>query len=128
MITIEHSTDRDLIIMRAAGTLTTHDYDTAIPELEHALELSERPLRVMIKLEDFQGWEIGALWRELAFDLKYRNDFGRIAVIGETQLEEWGTTLSAPFTKAEMRFFPTNRTDKAEAWLRQAPSPPVKTT
>lgn len=43
MITIEHSTDRDLIVMRASGTLTTKDYDNAIPELEHAMELCEGP-------------------------------------------------------------------------------------
>lgn len=124
MITIEHSTDRDLIVMRASGTLTTKDYDNAIPELEHALELCEGALRVMIKLEDFRGWEIGALWKELEFDLKYRGDFGRIAVIGETELEEWGTTLTAPFAKAEMRFFPTSQEDKAEAWLKQAVGKP----
>ena len=117
MIQIEHSRDQDVIVMRASGTLTTQDYDDAIPELEHALELSDGPLRVMIRLEDFRGWEIGALWRELEFDLKYRGDFGRIAVIGETELENWGTSLSAPFAEAEMRFFPSSRAAEAEAWL-----------
>jgi len=123
MITIEHDRESDLIVMRASDTLTPHDYENAVPELEHALELSQGALRVMIRLEDFRGWEIGALWRELEFDLKHRGDFGRIAVIGESRLEEWGTTLSAPFAKAEMRFFPTEREDEAEAWLASAPKP-----
>ena len=123
MITIEHDSDRRRIVVRASGTLTARDYEYAVPELEHAMELSEGPLRVLIRLEDFRGWEIGALWRELEFDLKHRGDFGRIAVIGESRLEEWGTTLSAPFAKAEMRFFPTEREDEAEAWLASAPKP-----
>lgn len=120
MIQIEHNTDRNLIVVRASGTLTTQDYENAIPELEHALELSEGPLRVMIRLEDFRGWKIGALWRELEFDLKHREDFGRIAVIGETELENWGTSLSAPFANAQMQFFPASRELEAAAWLAES--------
>ena len=124
MIIIEHRRGVDLIVVRASGTLTTRDYEAAIPELKHAMELSEGPLRVLIRLEDFHGWEIGALWRELKFDLKYRDDFGRIAVVGENSLEKWGTALSAPFAKAEMRFFPLSREEEAEAWLKEPMASP----
>jgi hypothetical protein len=124
MITIEHLSDRDMIIIRAAGTLTTKDYEAAVPELQHAIELSDGPLRVLLRLEDFAGWEIGALWREIEFDLKYRNDFGRIAVLGNSTLEEWGTTLSAPFTKADMQFFSTDQESEAYEWLRSAAQDP----
>lgn len=120
MITIEHDRNRDMIVVRASGTLTAEDYKSAVPEIEHAMELAQGPLRVKLRLEDFRGWEIGALWRELEFDLKYRDDFGRIAVIGETALEHWGTTLSAPFTKAEMRFFPMDQEPEADRWLKNA--------
>ena len=117
MIRIEHSRDSDLIVLRASGTLTTQDYEDSVPKLEHALEMSEGPIRVLLRLEDFRGWEIGALWRELELDLKYRGDFGRIAVLGDSDLEKWGTTLAAPFARAEMRFFPIDRDVDAEAWL-----------
>lgn len=117
MIEIEHSPDGDMIVVRASGTLTTKDYESAIPELEHAMELSNGPLRILMRLEDFRGWEIGALWRELEFDLKYRGDFGRIAVLGDSALEKWGTTLSAPFAKAEMRYFAIDRENEALEWL-----------
>lgn len=120
MITIEHSRDRGMIVVRAAGTLTTRDYDAAVPELEHAMEVSDGPLHVLLRLEDFRGWEVGALWRELQLDLKYRGDFGRIAVLGDTTLEKWGTTLSAPLIKAEMRFFPLDRETEAREWLAAA--------
>lgn len=122
MIVIEHEGDRESIVVRASGTLTAKDYEHAIPELEHALELSEGPLRVMIRLEDFRGWEIGALWQELALDFDDKGDFGRVAVVGETELESWGTALAAPFTRAEMRFFPSNRMAEAEAWLDERPA------
>jgi len=124
MIVIEHSRETDLIVIRASGTLTARDYGAAIPEIENALALASGPLRVLLRLEDFHGWEIGALWRELEFDFGHRGDFGRVAVVGETRLEEWATALSAPFAKAEMRFFPTERESEAEAWLASEPGAP----
>ena len=71
-------------LLRGMVTLTTKEYEYAIPELEPAMKISKGLLRVMIRLEDFHGWEISALWRELEFDVRYRGDFERIAVIGET--------------------------------------------
>lgn len=124
MITIEHSRDTDMIVLRASGTLTTKDYDAAVPELEHALELAQAPLRVLIRLEDFQGWDIAALWRELVVDFRHRGDFGRVAVIGETDLEKWGTLLSAPFAKSELKFFPVEREADALTWLDAGPDDP----
>ena len=117
MIVIEHGPDAKRIVVRASGTLTERDYAAAIPEIENALALAGGPLRVLLRLEDFHGWEVGALWRELEFDFGHRGDFGRVAVVGETRLEEWGTALAAPFAKAEMRYFPTDREADAEAWL-----------
>lgn len=124
MITIEHSRDHEMIVVRASGKLTTRDYQAAIPELEHAMEMSNGPLRVLLRLEDFHGWEIGAMWCELELDLKDRGDFGRIAVLGDSTLEKWGTTLSAPLIKAEMRFFPFDREAEAREWLVAAQDHP----
>ncbi|WP_372923131.1 STAS/SEC14 domain-containing protein [Roseovarius sp.] len=117
MIEIEHTEGEDVIVVRISGTLTVKDYDYAVPEIEHAVKLAQGPLHVMIRLEDFQGWEIGALWKDLRFDVEHRGDFGRIAVLGETQLEEWATRLSAPFASSEMKFFPLERNEEASAWL-----------
>lgn len=123
MITIEHAPERDEITIRASGTLTIKDYRTAIPEIEHAMELAEGPLDVMLRLEDFQGWalgqgwEIGALWNELTFHFRHRGAFRRIAVVGESRVEDWGTSLWAPFAEAEVRFFMTGQDDEAETWL-----------
>ena len=106
MITIEHDRDRDRIVVRASGVLSARDYDHAIPEIEHAMELSRGPLRVMLRLEDFRGWEMGALWRELRFDLGHRGDFGRIAVIGETDLEDWGNDVGGPLREGRNAILP----------------------
>lgn len=123
MIVVEFDRPNGFIIVRASGVLTANDYKSAVPEIEHAIELSGRPLRVFLRLEDFRGWEVKALWEELKFDLRHRRDTGRVAVIGDTKLEEWGTGAAATFAKAEMRFFSYDQEAEARRWLRGAKSP-----
>lgn len=124
MISIEHSRDAKLIVVRASGRLTAQDYKTAIPELDHAMELAEGPLRVMLRLEDFRGWEVGSLWRALEADLRYRGAIGRLAIVGADKLGKWGATLLGSGTKAEMRFFPLTKIAEAEEWLREGLAEP----
>src|SRR3546814_5865857 len=96
------------LVCRGAGGRTEADYEAAVPELENALVLRDEPLRLMIVLEDFRGWDIAALWEDLKFDARHSGDFGRIAVLGESKLEEWGAALSKPFLGSEIRYFDIN--------------------
>ena len=121
MIQIEHDRSEYLVI-RAGGTLSKQDYEAAVPEIENALrQRAGRPLRVLILLEGFRGWEIDALWQELKFDMRHNDDFGRIAVVGDSRVQEWGTKLSKPFFDAELRYFDEAEREAAEAWLSVAP-------
>lgn len=118
MIQVEHKDE--ITVCRVAGTLTRDDYDAAMPEIEHEIEMADRPLRLLIHLDDLRGWEIGALWEDLKFDARHYNDFGRIAVLGDSDVERWGTVLSKPFTGAEVKYFDRDDRADAEAWLRAA--------
>ena len=120
MIVIEHSRSGDIITLRASGTLTKSDYEAALPEIENAMVLSQSPLKMLIRLEGFQGWEVGALWEDLTFDVKHRGDFGAIAVVGDTKIEEWGAWLSSFFAKSEVRYFDFKSDDEALDWLSKA--------
>jgi hypothetical protein len=106
MIEIEHSQSGDIITLRASGTLSKADYDAALPEIENALTLAKGPLQMLIRL-----------WKDLTFDLKHRGEFGSIAVVGDTKLEEWGAWLSSFFAKSEVRYFSFEDEDDARGWL-----------
>ena len=118
MITIEHDRD-NYLVCRVSGRLTEADYEAAVPELENELLLRGEPLRLMIVLEDFRGWDIAALWEDLKFDIQHSSDFGRIAVLGDSKLEEWGTHLAKPFLGSEMRYFDLEDRAAARAWLSE---------
>lgn len=118
MISIEHDRD-NFLVCRVSGWLTKEDYDAAVPELENALKLARQPLRLMIILEDFRGWDLAALWEDLKFDVAHGDDFGRVAVIGESSFQEWATRLSKPFFGSEMRFYDVSDRARARAWLSE---------
>jgi len=118
MISIEHDRD-DYLVLRVSGELDKADYEAAVPELENELELREGPLRLMIVLEGFRGWDAAGLWQELKFDAKHASDFGRIAVLGESALEEWGTAFSKPFIGSKVRYFDSSERAAARAWLSE---------
>ena len=120
MIEIEHSRQDDILLIRVTGTVSRRDVDLAMPEMENALKLAENPLRLMIRLEDFEGWEIGGLWENMTSTMQHRNGFDRIAVTGESTLEKWGTMLAVPFAGSDLRFFPQEREDAAREWLGMA--------
>ena len=100
----------------AAGTLTAEDYERVLPKLER-LAARRGPLKFYIELRDFHGWTPAALWKDLRFDAQHQDDMARIAVVGESRWQEFGTIISQPFLKAEMRFFPVEEATDARRWL-----------
>jgi hypothetical protein len=107
----------DYIEIDVAGTLTSRDYESLIPELEQSA--AERgPLRLYIELHDFEGWTPAALWKEVRFDISHQDDMDRVAIVGERSMEKWMTKLTKPFFKADMQFFTPDNAEKAMKWVR----------
>ena len=115
MLTIEKRSDGVLQIC-ADGQLTTDDYATFVPQFEQLA----RPGPVSIRIElgpDFSGWSLAVLWRNIEFDQTNGEQFGRMAVIGDSRWEQWGTELADPVSSAQMRFFERGQEAMAEEWL-----------
>jgi hypothetical protein len=118
MLEIEHSQSGKWITLRASGTLNRADFDRALPEIENAMALANNPLKLMVRLEDFQGLEMAALWEELKFGLEHNHEFGAIAVVGDTKVEEWGTWLASLFANSEVKYFSFDAEGEARNWLK----------
>ena len=70
---------------------------------------------MLIELKDFEGWDFKGLWADLKFDVSHQEQMDRIAILGDKRWQDWGTTLSDPFFKAELKFFETDERAAAEA-------------
>lgn len=107
----------EFVELEVIGTLTSDDYAGTVPELED-LAAKRGRLRLLFRLTDFHGWSLLGLFTDIRFELGHQEQIERIAVVGDTRIEEWGTRLPKPFIKAEVRWFDFRHLDEARDWLR----------
>jgi hypothetical protein len=112
-----------LIVFHVSGVLTKEEYDRILPQVKPLLR-QHRTLRVLFEMTDFHGWEPAALWKELKFDWAHFSDLSsidRCAMVGDRKWESIMTTLSKPFTNAEIRYFDHADLPSARKWLNELP-------
>jgi hypothetical protein len=102
-----------ILVIHVSGRLVRADYDTFVPEFERLLRQHGK-LRVLFEMEGLQGWDAGAAWEDIKFDVKHFADIERLAMVGENKLQHGMAAFFKPFTKATTRYFDT--ADKAAAW------------
>ena len=111
--------ENGLLWIRAGGRLEDEDYNRFVPQFERIAEREAGTVPMVIELApDFSGWDLGGLWRDLRFDVRHKDCFGRIAIIGDSKWEEWGTEMSSSLFRAEMKFFQPSQRSHAESWVR----------
>jgi hypothetical protein len=103
-----------LLEVRVSGKLSHDDYQHFVPEFERLMQQHGK-IRVLFEMTDFHGWEAGALWDDIKFDLKHFSDIERLAMVGEKRWEKGMSLFCRPFTTATIRFF--DDIEQARAWL-----------
>jgi hypothetical protein len=104
--------------VRVSGKLSKADYERFVPEVEAKIK-EQGKLRILMEMCDFRGWELGALWEDIKFDLKHFGDIERLAMVGDKKWEEWMAKFCGPFTKARIRYFDQSEADKARSWIAE---------
>ena len=75
-------------------------------------------VKLLILLEGFTGWERGAGWDDTEFFFSHRDDFEKIAVVGNPRFEaEVLAFTGAGLRKGPVKFFPETGESDARAWL-----------
>lgn len=104
--------------IRVSGQLHKPDYELFVPEVERLIKQHGR-IRMLVQLNEFRGWTAGALWEDIKFDVRHFSDIERLAIVGEETWEQGMASFCAPFTRAEVRFFPVERADEARDWIEE---------
>jgi hypothetical protein len=108
-----------LLWLRARGRLTVRDYrDVLIPRLEEIIQ-EHGKVRLLFQFDpDFQGFEAGALWEDLKFDLRHLEDFEKLVIVGATRWMEAAVKLFAHFMTGEVRTMLPDHLAEAWEWLQ----------
>lgn len=104
------------IHVRLSGKLTKGDYEKFVPAVDRLIGQYGK-IRVLMEMHDFHGWEMGALWEDIKFDMKHFRDIERIAMVGDAKWEAGMAKFCAPFTTAKIRYFPEGQAAEAKAWI-----------
>jgi len=118
-IEIIEASPAQLVEVHLTGKLEKEDYQTFVPEMERLIQ-EHGKIRLLVVLEDFHGWEAGALWEDVKFDVKHFNDIEKLAIAGEDRWEKGMANFCKPFTTAAVRFFPKNQLADARLWAQQS--------
>ena len=115
---LTESMEGKLIEVRVSGKLTKDAYQEFVPMTESAIKKYGK-IRILFIIHDFHGWDVGALWEDLKFDIKHFNDIERLAIVGETKWEQAMATFCRPFTTAKIKYFDSKDEEQARSWINE---------
>ena len=116
MITEIPINESHVFAFKVTGKLEAEDYKIFRPKLEKLLE-RENPLSLLIKLEDFEGWTAKAAWEDMKIGFQHRDDFLRIAIVGDSPWEKLMAGFGDLFTDTEVQYFEDE--NDALKWVHQ---------
>ena len=113
-------TDDNLIALVCEGKLSEDDIRRMHALLHKRLAERAKP-GLLVDTTAFDGYDgTAAMFADLKMDLSHRNDFSRIAVVGNRNWMEWGTNVVQLLASGEVRWFESEDGDQAAAWARAA--------
>lgn len=116
MVEVMRMPVKDLITIRASRKLSEADYERAIPEIEAAIKEAGCTINAVIEMVGVAGIELGALCKDLKFDIRHFDAFRRIAVVRLISAQEIGGKTATLLTNAKVDFFDANAFDEARKW------------
>jgi hypothetical protein len=118
MLELLHDADDKILIVNLTGKLAKEDYERFVPEVEQMIKKNAK-IRILCQMHDFHGWEMGALWDDIKFDLKHFKDIERLALVGDRKWEHGMAVFCKPFTTAKVRYFDQHEAEHAAQWIRE---------
>jgi hypothetical protein len=108
-----------LCVLRVGGLLRKSELDAAQSEFAGKIA-GAGTVKLLVLLENFTGWERDEAWGDTDFFFSHRNDFEKIAVIGNPRWEAQVLAFTgAGLRKGPVKFFPETGESEARAWLAE---------
>jgi len=109
----------DIYVLRISGTLMRSEFGAEQSALARNMDIGSKP-RLLVILENFQGWERGADWNDLDFMISHGGKISKIAIVAESHWEALALAFAgAGVRRAPVKFFPPNEQEQARSWLAE---------
>lgn len=120
-MSLELSTNLEdkVLEIEVTGRLEKGDYESFVPLVEEQIAAHGK-VSILFVMRDFHGWDAGAMWEDLKFDLKHFSDIERLALVGAKKWQAGMAVFCRPFTTAKIHYFDVDRLAEAREWVRGA--------
>jgi hypothetical protein len=109
--------DDAVLYVRISGIMKLADQQS-LHTAGMELIAQDKKVRLLVTLENFQGWEQGEDWSDVGFLITHGNDIAKIAFVGD---ERWKDQTFAFVGKGlrttKIEFFPSSSSKEAESWI-----------
>lgn len=118
---ILHSNEDGIVHARLSGAMTLADQQ-ALEDLARRLIDAGGKVRLLVTLEDFEGWAKDSAWGDdLGFQLDYGNEIVRIAVVGDPRWKDQALMfVGKGFRATEIEYFQPDSLAGAKGWIQAA--------
>jgi SpoIIAA-like len=109
----------DIYVLRISGILKRSEFAAEQSALARNIDTGSKP-RLLIILENFEGWERGADWNDLDFMISHGGKISKIAIVAEPRWNALALAFAgAGVRRAPVKFFPPNELEQARTWLAE---------
>ena len=109
----------DISVLRISGILKRSEFAVEQAALAGKIDVGAKP-RLLVILEDFEGWERGADWNDLDFLVSHSGEIAKIAIVAEPRWEVQALAFAGGgVRRAPVKFFTADDLPKARAWLAE---------
>ena len=112
MIVTDHK-DK-LVTVTVYGEFTLGDYKE-FEELVNYKVRFQGPVNLLFDLRQMADFTLDMAWEEIKFSRAHSHDFGKIAVLTDSQWVTWSAWLSQIFVDADLQVFDDEQ--EARSWL-----------
>jgi hypothetical protein len=106
-------------VLRISGILERSEFGAEQRALAGHIDTGSKP-RLLVILENFEGWERGADWNDLDFLFSHAGKISKIAIVAELRWETLALAFAgAGVRRAPVKFFSPNELEQARSWLAE---------
>jgi hypothetical protein len=116
---IKKSSSGNVVAMTLSGKLTHGDYVEIVPFLAKLIK-EYGMIRVLIELNNFDGWAGAATLDDIVFVFRYSAHIERMAFLVDVQQDRVALLLDRPFGRAlgeNVKYFHDRYRDEAWRWI-----------
>jgi hypothetical protein len=120
MIEILPKSHDNILGVKATGKITAGDYETVlIPKLDKLMAEYGKGKFLYFLSEEFEGFELGAMWDDAKYAGGHNDKFDKIALVGGPKWISWTTKIAKHLIKGDLKTFPVDALEEAWSWLEE---------